>query len=211
MKKRLIILLAIVLLIPGFVFSDIVTFKVGYFIPRAQSDLWEIEFENMDFSKSDFTGTNFSIAYEYFVTNQLSFMVSVDGYTKQKAGIYEGYVGEDIDGWPYAFDYGEGYGISHVFSVSVTPLQLSLKLTPLGRRSKLIPFIGGGVGIYLWNVKLQGEIIDFDSWDWFYDPNIDEDVPGYYIEQADLRDENQVKVGFHVLGGIMVPVPAVSL
>ncbi|MBN2246114.1 MAG: hypothetical protein JW755_09745 [Candidatus Aminicenantes bacterium] len=206
MKKRLIILLTAVCLIPGFVFPDIVTFKLGYFIPRAQSDLWEVEFENMDFVKSDFQGTNFSLAYEYFLSNQLSLMVSIDGYTKQKAGFYEGYVGETIDGYDYAFDYGEGFPIGHVFSVSITPIQLSMKLTPLGRKAKLIPFIGGGVGLYLWHVKLQGEIIDFSNYDWFYDPNIDQDVVGYWVEPADLRDENRLKVGFHVLGGFMMPI-----
>jgi len=206
MKKRLIVLLTLVLLIPGFVFSDIVTFKVGYYIPRAQSDLWEVEFENMDFVRSDFQGTNFSLAYEYFLSNQLSIMFSVDGYTKQKAGFYEGYVGETIDGYDYAFDYGDGFPIAHVFSVSVTPIQLSVKLTPLGRRAKIIPFIGGGAGLYLWNVKLQGDIIDFSNYDWFYDPNIDEDVIGYWVEPADLRDENRLKVGFHVLGGFMMPI-----
>jgi len=206
MKKYFIILIISIFLIPCFAFSDIVTFKVGYFIPRAQSDLWEIEFENMDFTKTNFQSSNFSFSYEYFFSNEMSLILSIDTYTKQKTGVYIDYVGETIDGEDYAFDYGEGFPISHVFSVSSTPLQVGVKLTPLGRRGKFIPYIGGGAGLYIWSIKIQGESIHFDEWDWFYDPNIDEDVKGYYIYFEDAREENKLNIGFQVFGGIMFPV-----
>ena len=53
MKKILIAFTVLLFFIPALVYSDIITFRAGYFIPRAQSDLWEIEFENMDFNKTD--------------------------------------------------------------------------------------------------------------------------------------------------------------
>lgn len=211
MKKSLILTVISLLLVPSFVYSDMITFKVGYFIPRAsggEDSLWYIEFDQMDFGKNDFYGTNFGFTYEYFLTKELSFALNIDGYSRKKVGYYEGYVGETIDGFDYAFDYGEGFAISHIFDVSITPIQVSLKLTPMGRKGKFIPYIGGGAGIYLWNVRLQGYIIDFSpgAEEEFYDPNIDEYVIGFPIEAADLREENKVKVGFHALGGIMFPI-----
>ena len=206
MKKYLIALAALTLLIPSLAYSDVVTFKVGFFFPRADSDLWITEFENMDFTKSNFQSSNFGFTYEYFLSNQLSVMFGVDGYTRQKTGMYRDFVGETIEGFDYAFDYGEGFGIAHVFSVSITPIQASIKLAPLGRRQKIIPFIGGGVGLYLWNVRLQGDVIDFTEAIEFYDPNLDAVVDGYEIFFEDARENNKFKLGYHVFGGVMIPI-----
>lgn len=206
MKKSLITLFALILFLPGFIFSDLVTFKVGYFMPRAMSDLWDIEFENMTYTKSQFQNTDFSFGYEYFVSREFSVVMSVSGYTKNKSGIYNDYVGEDIDGEFFAFDYGEGSPISHVFSVSVTPLQASLKLTPLGRKGKLIPFVGGGVGGYLWTVRIQGDMVDFNAGEEFLDLDDNTIVIGYPTYTVDAREENKLSFGFHVFGGVLLPI-----
>jgi len=206
MKKTMIILFALILFLPGFIYSDIVSFKVGYFMPRAMSDLWEIELENMDFIKSDFQNTNFSFGYEYFVSREFSFIFGFESYTKTNSGIYNDYVGEDIGGDGFAFDYGEGYAISHVFSVSSTPVQASIKLTPLGRKGKIIPYIGGGVSAYLWTVRVQGEMIDFDAGEEFLDASLDEIVIGYPTYSVDAREENKISFGYHVFGGVMLPI-----
>jgi opacity protein-like surface antigen len=206
MKRKLILLTALFLLVPGLVFSDVVSFKVGYFIPRAQSDLWEIELEQMTFNKSNFQNTNFCFAYEYFLTRQISVVIGIDSYSKNKGGEYLDYVGEEIGGDFYAFDYGEGFSIYHIFSVSITPIQLSLKLTPMGRQDKIIPYVGGGVGLYVWTVRLQGEMVDFSEEIPFIDAETGEDLPpGYIVFPIDARAENRIAFGYHVFGGIMIP------
>ena len=204
MKKHLIILTVLILFIPGFIFSDVVTFKVGYFIPRAQSDLWDIEFENMSFSKVNFQNTNFSFGYEYFLSREISLTLSIGGYTKQKSGVYLGYVGyQDYDGdWAYPDIYEGEFVPSHVYTVSITPIQVSLKLTPMGRRGRFIPYIGGGVGVYLWSVRIQGDMVDFsDEW---YDT--EEEVSIFPIYAVDSREDGRISIGYHVLGGIMMPI-----
>ena len=209
MKKALMISLIIpiiVFLVSILAKADTVSFKVGYFIPRAESDLWLIEFENMDFKKSDFMGTNFGFTYDYFLTRELSLALSIDGYTRKKVGLYEGYVKEAVERQDYAFDYGQGFGISHVFDVSITPIQVSLKIAPLGRKGKFIPYMGGGVGIYLWNVRLQGDMIDFSDPVEFYDTSLDKYVIGYPVYATDAREENKLKIGYHALGGVMFPI-----
>ena len=206
MKKYLLVFVALFLLIPGFVFSDLVTFKVGYFFPRANSDLWQLEFEQMTFEKSDFQATVFCFSYEYFLSNQISLTVSMDGYNKKKAGSYLDYVGDIVEDQIYAFDYGQGSSISHVFTVSITPLQAGVKLTPIGRRASIIPYIGGGVGVYIWTVRLQGDSIDFSDPQEFYDQGLEEVVTGYPVYPTDVRVESKFTVGFHGVVGIMVPV-----
>lgn len=196
----------LILLVPCLGFSDLVTFKVGYFIPRADSELWSMEFENMDFAKSDFTSSNFGFSYEYFLSNQISFAVSVDGYTRKKLGSYIDYVGIEFLEGDFAFpsDFEGDFLISHVFDVSITPIQLSLKLSPLGRKGRFIPYVGGGVGVYLWNVRLQGDIINFDE-EWTYE---DEEyiITVFPIELYDAREDNKLNIGYHAFGGVMFPV-----
>lgn len=203
------ILTVILLFVPGLVFSDVITFKVGYFVPRAQGDPWITEFDNMSFKKSDFLTTNFAFSYDFFFSNTMSLNFGVAGYTKNKSGIYENYVGDMVFGDVadyYAFDYGQGDPISHVFSVSITPIQVSLKFNPLGRRGKIIPYIGGGVGAYLWSVRISGSHIDFGYPELFYDTGLDMDVIGYPVFDDDLRAENKLRFGFHGMAGVMVPI-----
>lgn len=196
----------LIFLVPCLGFSDLVTFKVGYFIPRASSDLWTDEFDQMDFSKGNFTSSNFGFSYEYFFTNQISFAISVDGYNRKKVGTYLDYVGIAFDEGDFAFpsDFEGDFAISHVFNVSITPIQLSLKLAPLGRKGRITPYVGGGVGVYLWNVRLQGDIIDFDDiWEYVDDDFI---VEIYPVRLTDAREDNKLKIAYHALGGLMFPV-----
>ncbi len=204
MKRILVVLVMLLLVSPGMIFSDILSFRLGYFFPRCKSELWEIEFENMSYTASDFAGSTFGFAYEYFFTNNFSIQVSFDGYSKNKSGFYQDYVAYAFsDGtWAYPNDFEGDYVPGHSFSVSVTPIQMSLKIAPLGRRHRLIPFIGGGVGVYIWTVRLQGDLIDFDD-PWL---DLDWDTTIYPISFADIRDDNKLTIGFNVLGGVMFPL-----
>jgi opacity protein-like surface antigen len=210
MKKAIVIAALMVFMVPGAIFADVVNFNIGFFFPRAGANnpdsLWQIEFDNMDFTKNNFNATNFGFSYEYFLTNNFSIMLGVDGYNRQRLGSYEGFVSEEIDGDLWAFDYGEGFPVTHVFSVSITPIQMSIKLAPLGRTGRFIPYVGGGIGLYLWTVRLQGEMIDFDDAELFYDPGIDEDVWGYFTYEVDAREENRLSVGYHAFAGFMIPI-----
>ncbi|TEU06364.1 MAG: hypothetical protein E3I52_04630 [Candidatus Aminicenantes bacterium] len=203
MKKSLILFLALIFLTQSLAFSNIFTFKAGLFIPRAQSDLWTTEFENMSFSKTNYTTTNFSFAYEYFLTREVSVVLGIDSYSKNKVGSYVDYVGIVLVDGDFAFpnDYMEDFFPTHIFNISITPIQLSLKLTPMGRTGKFIPYVGGGVGLYLWNVRLNGDLVDFDDV-WVYVPD---DIDIYPITTVDAWESNRISFGYHAFGGIMVP------
>jgi len=225
MRKILILFLALIFLTPTLAFSRIFTFKAGLFIPRAQSDLWTTEFEQMSFSKANYITTNFGFAYEYFLTREASLVIGVDSYSKNKLGNYLGYIGYfDLVYIPaedrhldFAFpdDYtNANFFPAHAFNVTVTPLQLSVKLTPLGRTGKIIPYVGGGVGLYLWNVRINGYLIDFDN-EWYYnevttdiheaDPVAGEDISIYPVYLVDAWENNKLSFGYHAFGGVMVP------
>jgi hypothetical protein len=208
MKKAIGLVAILVLLLPTLGISGALSFRLGYFVPRAQSDLWTIEFENMSFQKSDFQTTTLGIHYEHFLTKELSVVIGVDSYSQIRLGDYRDFVGYSFEEGYFAFpaDIYEGaFTISHNFSVSSTPIQMSLKLTPFGRRSGFIPYIGGGVSLYIWSVKLLGDIVDFSD-EWVYDdPDLGE-VPIYGIYETQARAESRFSVGFQAFAGFMIPV-----
>lgn len=209
MKKCLILFLTLIFLTPSLAFSGIFTFKAGFFIPRAKSDLWETEFENMSFTETQYQNTNYGFSYEYFLTREMSLAISVDSYNRNKSGNYKEYVGISFAEGNFAFpkDYEGEFPPGHSFNVSITPIQVSLKLTPLGRRRKLIPYVGGGVGLYLWSVRIFGDLIDFSDETWsYYDPDLDADITVYPIQLADAREDNKITIGYHAFGGVMFPI-----
>lgn len=216
MKKILVFLLTLFLFAPALVFSNTVTLKLGVFIPTAKSDLWDTEFSQMNLKKSDYYNTNFGFAFEYFLTRELSLMLSIDSYNKNKLGYYKDYVGYTAatlgtsEDFAFPKEYEGEYDPCHTFNVSITPIQASLKLYPLGRRARLIPYVGGGVGAYLWNVRLLNDLIIFnESEEFIYtDPDTGEEatILGHPIRYADIREENRVSIGYHAFGGIMVPI-----
>jgi len=206
MKKYLIVLSAFILLIPASAFSDSISFKVGYFFPQASSDLWEDEFNNMDFTKSNFQDNIFGFTYDYFLSNQLSISMGLDGYSQKKLGTYVEYVSDIVDDELFAFDYGPGEAISHVFTVSMTPIHVSLKVAPMGRRGNVIPYVGAGGNLILYTVRLQGQLVDFSDPVEFYDTNLDDWVIGYPVLDTDARVDNKIAFGWHAFGGVMVPL-----
>ena len=88
MKKKLVLVLISLMLIPVAASADIFTFRYGYFVPKmsgGENSLWNIEFANMSFKKSDYQTGMIGLGYEFFLTRQLSLVLSVDFYSRDKA------------------------------------------------------------------------------------------------------------------------------
>jgi opacity protein-like surface antigen len=207
MKKKLALFVAAILLIPAFSFSNIFTFKAGLFIPRAKSDLWQYEFDNMDFTKAKYQNSNFGFAFEYFFSREISFVLGIDGYNRNKMGIYETYIKRvgilDNRRYWYALEPGVGEPLVHVFNVSITPIQLSVKLTPMGRGRKLIPYVGGGVGVYLWSLTRRGEVVDTSITDEYIDEQSGDNIRGFAVIDEESRERSILSIGYHAFGGFM--------
>ena len=209
MKKILGLSALAVCLLPILGFSDgAFSFRLGYFIPNANSELWKIEFANMTFDKHDFEGVTFGFSYEYFMTREVSLMFTADYYGRSEYGIYRGWVGYNIDGFDYAFpypDYRGDFDLAHSFRTWIAPLQASIKLMPLGRRSGIIPYIGGGVSFNLWSVALEGDMVDFQDQFVYTDPEFG-DVDVYGVVFTDAREHTNIDIGFHAFAGVTIPV-----
>lgn len=208
MKKIITLFILSLFLWPALVFGDAVSIRLGYFVPRAKSDLWDIEFENMDFTHANYQNSTLGFVFEKYLAPQLSLVIGVDGYSKNRAGFYKDYVGYSFEEGDFAFParYYQGkFALSHVFGVSITPVQVGLKIIPLSHRASFSPYFGGGVGLYIWSVRLQGDMVDFSD-PWIYeDPDLG-DIDIYPIYPTNARDDNNFSFGFHAFAGLMYRV-----
>ncbi len=209
MKKIIGLSVLAIFLLPLLGFSDgAFSFRLGYFVPNAKSDLWNIEFQNMTFDKHDFEGLTFGFSYEYFLSRQVSLVFGADIYDRGHYGIYRDWVGYTIDGYDYAFPYSEydgDFDLSQRFHTTIVPIQASLKLLPLGRQGRIIPYIGGGVSLYVWSVELQGDLVDFTDQYVYTDPDLG-DVDVYGVYPINARQEARLAVGAHAFAGLMIPI-----
>ncbi len=207
MKKTFSLIALFAILLPGLASAGAITFRIAYFIPQANSELWNIEFENMSFQKSDFHNTALGFTYEHFLTREVSLVFGFDSYSQSRSGTYLDYVGYSFAEGDFAFpsDYQGDFFLGHSLSVSITPIQFGLKLTPLGRRSGFIPYLGGGVSVYIWNVRLVGDMVDFNDDSWVYDDPDYGEVQIYPVYPTNARDETRFAVGFNGFAGFMIP------
>lgn len=217
MKKLTILIAALTLLIPSLAYSDMFTVRLGYYMPNAlntlgshPNSLWAIELNQMSFLASDFRGSILGIGYEFFLTPQLSFAISADTFSRENGGYYRDWVSNTVDNggvqedFAFPADLYTGSNILHSFHVSMTPIQFSLKLTPLGRKTRVIPYVGGGVGAYFLNASVRGMIVDFSQEYVYTDPDLG-DVSVYPVVGA-YAHETRLVLGGHGFAGLMVPV-----
>lgn len=214
MKRPLILIAAVVLLLPSLGLANTLTVRLGYFIPgfkdfeNTGNSLWSIEFDQMSFLKRDFQEGVLGVTYDYFVSRQLSLGISIDTYNKSKAGFYRDWVGYDFEegtfAFPLEYDSQDAFSIAHSLNVSIAPVIVSVKFAPFGRRAKIVPYLGAGVGAYFWTVSMRGEIVDFSD-QWIYEDEVAGDVPIYGVAVTNAR-ESRISFGYQAFGGIMFPI-----
>jgi hypothetical protein len=211
MKKRIIIALAALIVAGSLGYANTLTFKVGYFVPGLKSDFWTDELTNMTLRKSNFQDSTFGFAYEHFLTRELSIVIGLDTYSKSKTAIYKDYVGSTFTEGDFALPAQYYYGdwdIQHTLSVSITTLQFSLKVAPLGRRAKIIPYIGGGFNVTLWSLRMQGDFVDFAD-EWYYDDPAGFSVPIYPVYIVDVMEGEsfgRLSLGGQAFAGVQIPI-----
>ncbi len=152
--KRILLMLSIILI--GFpAFSDILKIKVGQFNPTQNSDLWEINRDNLYLEKKDFEGGYGAIQWEFFTQKNISFSVEVGSYSKSLWTSYRDWEWED------------GSPINQRLSFNVVPIEANANIYPGGAHRPIAPYFGGGIGIYIWKYIQEGDFVDFTTWDVF--------------------------------------------
>lgn len=151
--KRVIAILIVVLAVglAGQLDAQSFNLKVGAFYPSQESDLWEINRENLFFDKQDMLGAYFGLELEAYVTRFMSLTLEGGRYDREYFSEYRYYEHED------------GSPIYQDLYLNMTFLETTLKIYPFGHRGYFNPYLGAGVGIYFWDYGQGGDFIDMET------------------------------------------------
>ena len=154
--------------------------RVGAFVPRANSDLFQDAQELYGLKKSDWVGVYGGVEYNASLGGHVELGIGLDGYTRSNDTSYVRYTRpNDTE-------------IEQTSELTVVPLSVSLKLIANPRRGAFTPYALAGVDAYFYDYKAFGDFIDFQL----------TNRPISYDE----FESTGVAPGFHVGGGLRVPV-----
>ena len=158
--------------------SQSVNFKAGVFIPSMESELWDINLSNLNFSKADMVDVYYTAEYEQFINRFLA--VGLEG------GIYK----QEIFSAYRDFVFEDDTPIEQNLSLRITSLELNIRLYPMGIRKTVYPYISAGPGIYFWK---------YEQWGYFID-SIDGTV------DQGFADSSRVALGFNARAGLVARI-----
>ena len=150
--------------------------RLGAFVPRASSNLFVDDEELYFVEKNDWVGFTWGGEYNHVLVDNLEIGVHVDGYSRTIDTSYRDSTRPD------------GGEIYQTLKLNIVPFGLTVRLVPTSKRTKVAPYVGGGVDLFYYKYEEWGDFIDF------WDP----DLPVY----ADHFLADGVTFGFHAAGGL---------
>jgi hypothetical protein len=130
------------------------TVSIGAFIPRGEdtrvdNDVLLKDRQYLLFRFKDFEGASIGVDYLVGLGRFLEAGVGVSYYAKTVPSVYDQWVNSD------------GSEVAQDLRLRVVPLTATVRLLPFGRRAGFEPYLGGGVGVFLWRYSETGEFVDF--------------------------------------------------
>jgi opacity protein-like surface antigen len=123
--------------------------RIGAFIPRAQSLLFEDTADLYDTETSDWTGVTGGLEYRQRLAETLEVGVHLDGYSRELHTSYREFVRDS------------GGEIRQTLKLTTAPLGVTLRFVPGDRHAAIQPYLGAGVDIVFWEYEEFGSFIDF--------------------------------------------------
>src|SRR5581483_11668468 len=64
----------------------------------------------------------------------------------------------------YAFQtFQDGSDINNELKLRIVPFTATARFLPLGHHSGIVPYIGGGVGVFAWHYSESGQFVDANN------------------------------------------------
>jgi len=178
--KRTLVTCCMALCMAGAVRADSISFKIGYYQPSCDSDLWKQNIRYMTIEADDFNQFTFSSDADFFIGNYVNLEIGTGYYEKSVTS-------EDRE-----YEFENGTPIRQEFHLRIVPLEGSIKLYPVGRERPIFPYVGAGFGAYFWEYVESGDFIVNRN----TNPRV---ISGVYDTQA-------ISPGYHFKAGVQVPV-----
>ncbi len=160
-------------------FSDSVYILGSYLNPDGRSDIFEQNRSETTFDTDGFDNFTATFGYDHFIGEYVNVGGSLTYYK------------DETSGQDRAFLTPAGGPVRRDFRLKIIPLEFNASALPMGRSKMVVPFIGGGVGLYRWEYEEAGDfVVNRDS-----DPRV----------ITDRASSDGTTFGYHIYGGVHVP------
>ena len=160
--RRLVLSLSVIALVAGFIATppasaqQSVNFYVGGFVPRAidargTDDVARNNLEFLAFDIKDFNGATVGGEWLVGLGDKFDAGFGVGFYQRTSPAVYADFVNAD------------GAEIEQDLKLRIVPFTATIRFLPLGHHDAIVPYIGGGVGIFRWRYSETGEFVDFQN------------------------------------------------
>jgi opacity protein-like surface antigen len=129
--------------------------RIGQFEPDGESQYWDQREIDFTGGADDFEDTIFGVDYTRMLTERFGVIASGSLYEASSTAAF--------------LDFEDEFGndIVHETSLDITQLNLGVLFHILRRDAVVSPYVGGGLGLYGYDLEESGEFIDFDTFDIF--------------------------------------------
>lgn len=141
--------------------------RIGYAVPRADSEIFDFTREELTVEKRDFNAVALGADLGVRLSDRIDLALGL------------GYENSQIDSESREFIGTDDLPILQTTDFRRVPFTVGLKayITERGRRisdlawipGKFVPFVGGGVGFMWYEFEQEGEFVDYETLDIFYD------------------------------------------
>lgn len=127
--------------------------RLGAFLPRAESNLFDDDRELYTVEKKDFVGFAGGAEYRFGVGGPVQIGLHVDGYSRTLHTSYREFVRQN------------GREIQQSLRLTIVPIGASIHLSPERghSHSRVVPYVAVGVDAVAWNYQEEGDFVDFFS------------------------------------------------
>ena len=153
-----------------------VAFRLGRFSPRMESALWTDNIVTFTVDEGDFDGFIGGVEVAIELSDYLDLAFGVETSSSTAFTMYRDFVRDD------------GTEIVQDLSLRTTPVTAGVRVLPLGKLHRVLPYVAGGAGFYFYEYREEGEFIDFSTFDIFGDFFIDRGLAygGYIAAGAEV-------------------------
>ena len=123
--------------------------RLGGFVPRAKSILFDDSVTLYSVEKKDFAGAFGGIEFTQNLHRNIELALAVEGYGTEKPTFYRD------------FTRPSGREIEQTLRLVIVPASAIVRLVPGGRYRKVTPYAGVGVAAMFWQYEEFGDFIDF--------------------------------------------------
>jgi hypothetical protein len=177
MRRIVVVMLGVLGAVPAVSWAGSLELRGGIFVPRADSNLFRDDSELYTVEKSDWKGFTGGAEYSFQIAEHVELGFHLDGYSRTVHTSYRDFVREN------------GREIQQSLKLTLVPLGVSLRFVPISGRS-ITPYATVGADVVFYSYEEFGDFVNFDTLDVVDDSFISEGVAP----------------GFHVAGGIRIPV-----